>query len=105
DAFILWVERFISNPGCIEASLQVRMSEKCDGDSGLLQRCFRFFCVDYILVLVQWRAMNKLRVGNLFHANGALRQSTQPIHVFGSELIAGPESSQTGDRIEIFQIG
>jgi hypothetical protein len=34
----------------------------------------------------------------------ALRESAKPVEIFGSELVAGPESGETGDGVEVLEV-
>ena len=48
--------------------------------------------------------MHKLHIGYLRNPNGSLWQRAQPITVFRRQLVARPQSSHSGNGIEVVEI-
>jgi hypothetical protein len=87
-----------------EAALQVSVSEERDG-GGIGNEWFDGVAgADCVFIFVERGAVDELDAGEFVEMDGTLRQRAEPFEIFGGELIARPESSEAGDRVEVVEV-
>ncbi|HEX9607671.1 MAG TPA: hypothetical protein VF962_10600, partial [Gemmatimonadaceae bacterium] len=87
-----------------EAALEVSVSEECDGDGNGDERFDGIAGADHVFIFVERRAVDELDARKFVDVDRALREPAEPVEIFGSELVAGPESGETGDGVEVLEV-
>jgi len=86
-----------------EAALQVSVSEERDGGGVGDEWCDGVAGADRVFIFVERGAVDELDAGKFVDMDGTLRQRAKPFEIFRGELVARPESSESGDGVEIVE--
>ena len=87
-----------------ESALQVSVSEEGDRDGIGDERLDSVASTDHVFIFVERGAVNELDTRKFGELDGSLRKRAEPFEILSSELVARPESCQTGDRVEFLKV-